>query len=122
MRLMRANVARPPNLALGLRGRPSRVMAVTDLPEPDSPTMATTSPGRTLNETPSTALTMPSSVAKETWRPATSSNAPSVALISAQPDSWVEKCVQDVDHGGDEHHEERSEHHHAHHGDDVQLA
>ena len=37
-------------------------MAVTDLPEPDSPTMANTSPRATSNDTPSTARTKPSSV------------------------------------------------------------
>ena len=37
---------------------------VTDLPEPDSPTMPSTLPRSTANETPSTAPTTPSSVAK----------------------------------------------------------
>ena len=50
---------------------PSSVIAVTDLPEPDSPTIATTSPGSTVNVTPSTARTIPSSVANETFRSST---------------------------------------------------
>ena len=54
--------------AFGERVRPSRVIAVTDLPDPDSPTIATTSPGATSKQTPSTACTTPSSVAKETCR------------------------------------------------------
>ena len=45
---------------------------VTLLPEPDSPTIPSTSPGETENETPSTARTMPSSVRKETCRSLTS--------------------------------------------------
>ena len=40
---------------------------VTLLPEPDSPTMPSTSPLVTANETPSTARTMPSSVRNETF-------------------------------------------------------
>ena len=38
----------------------------TLLPEPDSPTIPSISPRATSNETPSTALTMPSSVSKWT--------------------------------------------------------
>ena len=41
-------------------------ITVTLLPEPDSPTMPSTSPGATSNETPSTARTSPSSVRNET--------------------------------------------------------
>ena len=44
--------------------RPMMLIAVTDLPDPDSPTMANTSPRRTSKLTPSTALTMPASVVK----------------------------------------------------------
>jgi hypothetical protein len=43
---------------------PSTVRKVTDLPDPDSPTMPSVSPGWRENETPSTALTRPSSVGK----------------------------------------------------------
>ena len=39
---------------------------VTVLPDPDSPTIATVSPEFTVRETPSTALTVPSSVGNET--------------------------------------------------------
>jgi len=48
--------------------RPRIVIAVTDLPEPDSPTMANTSPRCTSKVTPSTARTKPSSVSKPAWR------------------------------------------------------
>ena len=46
--------------------RPMAVALVTDLPEPDSPTRATTSPGLTSNVTPLTACTSPNSVANFT--------------------------------------------------------
>ena len=60
-------------MAFGERVRPIRVWAVTLLPEPDSPTMPRISPGRRSNETPSTACTMPSSVANSTRRSSTES-------------------------------------------------
>ena len=56
----------PWKVALGERVRPISVMAVTDLPEPDSPTTARISPGASSSDTPSTAVTDPSSVWKET--------------------------------------------------------
>ena len=40
------------------------VRLVTLLPQPDSPTIPSVSPGSTANETPSTACTTPSSVSK----------------------------------------------------------
>ena len=43
---------------------PITVRKLTLLPEPDSPTTPRVSPGETVNETPSTALTRPSSVGK----------------------------------------------------------
>ncbi len=53
---------------------------VTLLPEPDSPTMPSTSPGSSVNETPSTALTTPSSVRNETLRFLTSSRWSAIAM------------------------------------------
>ncbi len=47
---------------------------VTLLPEPDSPTMPSVSPSETVNDTPSTARTTPSSVRKLTLRLRTSSS------------------------------------------------
>ncbi len=41
---------------------------VTDLPQPDSPTIASVSPARIAKETPSTARLTPSGVRKWTWR------------------------------------------------------
>src|SRR5699024_6489876 len=48
--------------------RPRTARALTDLPDPDSPTTATTSPGCTSKLTPSTARTCPASVSKLTRR------------------------------------------------------
>ena len=57
------------------------VMAVTDLPEPDSPTTATTSPGRTSRVTPLTACTEPNSVLNRTSTSAKDRTAP-VSLVT----------------------------------------
>ncbi len=58
--------------------------AVTDLPQPDSPTIPSVLPTSTSNETPSTAWTAPSRVKKYVFRFATSSSAisaPQVMLL-----------------------------------------
>ena len=47
---------------------PMTCLAVTDFPEPDSPTMATVSPRYTSRSTPRTAWTRPLAVLKETRR------------------------------------------------------
>ncbi len=62
-RLRPSNRTRPFGTRPVSRGN-SRMMesAVTDLPEPDSPTIATTSPRLTLKLTPSTARTVPRDV------------------------------------------------------------
>src|SRR5882724_7267863 len=51
--------------------RPSRERPVTVLPEPDSPTIPSTSPRPTSNDTPSTAFTTPARVKKWTFRSST---------------------------------------------------
>ena len=61
---------------------PMIVRQVTLLPEPDSPTMPSVFPFSTENETPSTALTMPSSVRKYVLRSLTSSRAIAEAYAS----------------------------------------
>src|SRR5262249_21376325 len=65
---MRPVVMRPPAKSI------SRVMAsaVTDLPEPDSPTTATVSPAAIERSSPYTTVDGPASVAKATLRPCTS--------------------------------------------------
>ena len=77
-------MALPSNRAFGPRVSPISVIAVTDLPEPDSPTIATTSPRSTVNETPSTALTMPSSVWKMTRSSSTSSSGASLGAVAGR--------------------------------------
>jgi len=62
----------PDTLADFLFVRPIVVSMDTLLPEPDSPTMPSVSPRSRVNETPSTALTNPSSVGKWTFRSRTS--------------------------------------------------
>ena len=64
---------RPRSAVFLSRVSPSSVIAVTLLPEPDSPTIPSTSPRSSSKSTPSTAWTMPSSVANRTLRPFTSS-------------------------------------------------
>ena len=51
--------------------------AVTDLPQPDSPTIPSVRPSSTEKETPSTACTAPSPVKKYVLRLSTSSRATS---------------------------------------------
>src|SRR5262245_12147590 len=106
--------------------RPMTVRKLTLLPEPDSPTMPSVSPGWIENETPSTALTIPSSVGKWTRRSLTSRSgsaiAPTVPLagrISRVPHPGVEEGVDDVDHQVGERHEERR--HDRHVQDRVQV-
>ena len=57
-------------------------IAVTDLPQPDSPTTPRRSPAFTLKETPSTAFTTPSSVEKYVLRSSTLSKGSATFLLS----------------------------------------
>ncbi len=58
-----------PSIAVRCRScRPRIVRLVTDLPDPDSPTMPSVLPFSRSKVSPSTALTMPSSVEKWTFR------------------------------------------------------
>src|SRR5688572_666351 len=57
--------------ALGAR-RPASSITSVDLPQPEGPTMDRNSPGRMSNDTPSSAHTSPSRVAKRRDTPATS--------------------------------------------------
>src|SRR5580765_8962960 len=59
---------RPLTMRAGGRNRRRMAIALTDLPEPDSPTRPTTSPAAMLSAAPSTAWTTPSSVSKWTVR------------------------------------------------------
>src|SRR6266496_2730052 len=66
---------------------------VTLFPEPDSPTIPRTSPSSSVNEIPSTARTIPSSVRKETLRSRTRAE----AQPSGEANPWIEPGVDKVD-------------------------
>src|SRR3546814_260457 len=67
----------PPTIRPGVQGISRRMeRAPTDLPHPDSPTMATVSPSPTLYEIPSTARTVPADVKKCVLRSRISSRLP----------------------------------------------
>src|SRR5690348_16509905 len=70
---------------------------VTLLPEPDSPTIPSTSPCARLKETPSTALTTPSSVRNWTLRSLTSSSGSAISASLRRANPRVETRVEDVD-------------------------
>src|SRR3954466_1596749 len=113
----------------GERVRPIRVCAVTLLPEPDSPTIASTSPGASSKETPSTACTPPPSVTKPARRSRTDSSASftrspsgapyaavgrtkrtgSSSCLCSKPDPRVEVGVGDVNQRVEEDDEESAE-------------
>src|SRR3972149_5209487 len=83
--------------------RPRTVRKVTLFPDPDSPTTPSVSPAARLNETPSTALTKPSSVGKCTFRSRTWSRdsvtrPPRERFRSRVPDPRVKVRVHDIDH------------------------
>ena len=67
--------ASPLEIVFRLELRPMIVRQVTLFPEPDSPTIPSVCPFSTENETPSTALTTPSSVRKDVRRSLTSRSA-----------------------------------------------
>src|SRR6056297_167156 len=73
-----------------LRGcRRISASAVTDLPEPDSPTTASTSPGRISKLTSVTAFTVPASVRKPTVRSSTCSSGAWVVDVPVAPTASV---------------------------------
>ena len=76
VRSLPSNMTEPSTiLAGGLGIRPMIESAVTDLPQPDSPTIPSVLPFSTWKETPSTAWTTPSRVKKWVLRSLTSSRA-----------------------------------------------
>src|SRR3984957_17602776 len=103
----------PAKRAFGERVRPISVITVTDLPEPDSPTMATVSPRLTEKETPLTARTRPSSVANETSRSSISRRRSFVLTgdhLAVNRDAGIEQGVPHVGKRAEEHDEEGGEH------------
>ena len=69
------NIATPDVIVFWRGLSPMIVRQVTLFPQPDSPTIASVRPLSTVNEIPSTAWTMPSSVLKDVFRSRTSSRA-----------------------------------------------
>src|SRR5919199_6156327 len=90
---------------------PMIVRQVTLLPEPDSPTIPSVSPFSIENETPSTALTTPSSVRKCVLRSRTSRSAIKGTL--RQPDPRIDPGVEEVDDEIEDDDRERGEDDHA---------
>src|SRR5688572_16660044 len=78
---------RPPTMRPGGSTRPRMEKPVTVLPQPDSPTRPSTSPGFTAKLTPSTALATPARVKKCVFRSSTTKVLPFKAGIQyvAQP-------------------------------------
>src|SRR3984885_12307276 len=91
------------------------VIIETLLPEPDSPTMPSTSPWATVKERPSTAVTMPRRVRKRTVRSRTSR----IGSGTAHP--GVDGGVNDVDQHVGEHDEERRVQHAGHDHREVEV-
>src|SRR5215831_11657914 len=91
----------PETLALGSRMSCMSDIIETLLPEPDSPTMPSTSPSSTVKDRPSTAVTVPRRLRKRTVRSRTSRNG------SGTAHPGVDRGVDDIDYGVGEHDEER---------------
>src|SRR5262245_50837198 len=77
---------------------PSTESAVTDLPQPDSPTSATTSPRLTVRLTPRTASTGPVRSNSPTWRFSTSST--SGMSVQRRIEEVAESVTQEVETQG----------------------
>src|SRR5256884_7018804 len=97
----------PLNITLPLTILPGRckrmtLRAVTDLPQPDSPTMPSVSPGVRSKETPSTAFTVPSLVEKTVCRSRTSRSGCVTALgLQSRVEGVADGVAEDVrgEHG-----------------------
>src|SRR5215831_10513027 len=90
--------------------RPMIERQVTLLPQPDSPTMPSVLPFSTEKLTPSTALTMPSSVRKYVLRSFTSSSAIWPPGYLREPDPRIDPGVDEIDQQIEGHDAERREH------------
>src|SRR4051812_19627241 len=109
----------PSKRAFTPRVSPISVIAVTLLPEPDSPTIPSTLPRSSFREMPSTARTIPSSVANWTLRSLTSSRVSGIGL--SEPDPRVQIRVGDVDERREDDDERRAVKRHAHQRRQVLL-
>src|SRR5262249_20570570 len=94
-------ITSPPTIAFGSRIRRITASIETVFPEPDSPTIPSTSPSAIENESPSTARTSPSSVRNETLRSRTSSSCPpllpATGPFSGTAHAGVEDGVDEID-------------------------
>src|SRR5262245_42767852 len=106
-------------VTLGSWMSPTTLSSETVLPEPDSPTMPTTSRAPIRNDTPSTAWTIPCSVWNDTLRSRTSRSASSGWLGTPHP--RVEESIGHVDHGIGHDHEEGGVHDRRHDHRQVQA-
>src|ERR671930_121615 len=111
-------IASPLEIVFRFGLRPMIVRQVTLLPEPDSPTIPSVSPFSTEKLTPSTALTIPSSVRKWVLRSRTSRSAMECEA-SGQPNPGIDPGVEEVDDEVEDDDRERREHDHPLHGRDV---
>src|SRR5207247_4524656 len=103
-------------------------MAVTLLPDPDSPTIPSTWPRSSSKLTPSTARTIPSSVANWTFRSLTSTrrsatSGPRMGSVGplGRSDSRIEVGVDEVDDHAEEDDEERRVDRHAHDRREIEI-
>src|SRR5205085_838500 len=80
---------------------------VTLLPQPDSPTMPSVSPGTTSNETPSTARVTPSAVKKWVRRSRTLSSGSATGATHPPREARVEAVAQPVADQVDGEHDQR---------------
>src|SRR5215211_2289354 len=87
-------MAEPATTRPGGMTSPMSESTVTDLPQPDSPTIPSISPTSTLKETPSTARTSPARVLKYVWRSLTSSSAIGVLELLSRP--WIQRVSEAV--------------------------
>src|ERR687884_1954588 len=110
-------IASPLEIVFRFGLSPMIVRQVRLLPEPDSPTMPSVSPFSIEKLTPSTALTIPSSVRKWVLRSRTSRRAIRSSL--RKPDPWVDPGVEEVDEEVEDDDRERREHDHPLDGRDV---
>src|SRR6478735_1140466 len=100
----------PLTWALVLRCSPRIAELETDLPEPDSPTMPRVLPRSRSNESPSAALTMPSTVGKWTFRSRTERKL-DTGIPSADANARVDDGVQHVDDDVGQNHEGAQQEH-----------
>src|SRR5512141_160115 len=119
----------PSMIAFGSRIRRITAIIETVLPEPDSPTIPSTSPRAIEKERPSTAWTTPSSVRNETRRSRTSRSGagplsgcvgPS-CVVSGMAHPRVEQGVDEVDDGVRQHDEEGRVHDRGHDHRQVEV-